>query len=393
MSTSKPNPASDFESLAKQYWSAWSELARTPTGGSESLPGWKEGLAWWSQIAGQGAGGDANAAIERMNAQAGQWFGSMQQLAANFAGKEANPAQIVKQWSESLAGAGGNPVADMFKRMSGADAHGLDAWFAQVAPMLVGWKGEAKSLLGLPTFGLGREQQERTQHLMQAQLDYQERSEAYNGQLASAGKLAFERFEKKLEERSEPGRQIESARALFDVWIDAAEEAWAEVASGAEYRGVYGQFVNAQMRLRAAVQTEIEQSANLLGLPTRSELNASHRKVAALERELRALRQQVEARVSPVVRSPQAAATGTHSTRADAPAATPATRAKRASPAKRARPGSTSRAVVAPRKIVLPQVTAPHAALRATPAAKSAAVKKSPPDRKSGKSGKSGKRR
>jgi polyhydroxyalkanoate synthase subunit PhaE len=381
MSTSKPNPASDFEALAKNYWTAWTELARQPTSEAAALPGWKEGLAWWSQLAGQGVGGDANAAIERMNAQAGQWFGNMQQLAANLVGKDVSPAQIVKQWSESLVGAGGNPVADMFKRMSGADAHGLDAWFAQVAPMLGAWKGEAKSLLGLPTFGLGREQQERAQQLMQAQLDYQERSEAYNAELMRAGKLAFERFEKKLEERSEPGRQIESARALFDVWIDAAEEAWGEVANGAEYRGIYGRFVNAQMRLRSAVQKEIEQSANLLGLPTRSELNASHRKVAALERELRALRQQIEAHVVPA-RSAPATAPREVAPRADAPAASTV---KRPTPTKRAAAGTPSRAAVAPRKIVLPQVTAPHAALRAAPARKSAAVKKSSPGGKSGK--------
>ena len=41
-----------------------------------------------------------------------------------------------------------------------------------------------------------------------------------------------------------------SARALFDLWIDAAEEAYAQVALSPEFREVYGAYVNAQMRLR-----------------------------------------------------------------------------------------------------------------------------------------------
>jgi polyhydroxyalkanoate synthase subunit PhaE len=166
------------------------------------------------------------------------------------------------------------------------------------------------------------------------------------------------------------------------VWIDAAEEAWGEVANGPEYRGVYGRFVNAQMRLRGAVQKEIEQSARLLGLPTRSELDASHRKVAALERELRVLTQQVQGR-APSNRSAQAAAVDDAPARAAAAAKAPKP-VTVVMPKAGKRPASKAppRAAAAPRKNVLPQVTAPHAALRAAPATKAAAVKKSRPSGK-----------
>lgn len=290
MSRSTSDPAADFAQLARQYWSAWSDFAGKPPAG-ETLPGWKDGLDWWTRLAGQGRG-DLDAALERMNAQAGHWFGAMQQLAAGFAGREASASEIAKAWREMLGAGGSAPLADMFAKMSGRDAQGIEAWMAQAAPFLAGLRGEARGLLNLPTFGLAREHQERLQQLAQAQLDYQERNQEYLGLLARVGQDAFARFEAKLAERSEPGRQVESARALFDLWIDAAEEAWAAIALSQEYRVVYGRLVNAQMRLRSRLQREVEVACGVLGLPTRSEIDASHRKLAALEREVRALRAQ-----------------------------------------------------------------------------------------------------
>jgi class III poly(R)-hydroxyalkanoic acid synthase PhaE subunit len=388
MASSKNDPAADFAQLARQYWSAWSDFGGKPDAGR--TPGFQDGLAWWSQLAGQGRE-QVDSALERMNAQAGSWFGAMQQLAAGFAGREASPMDIGQAWREMLGGAAGNPVADMFRRMSGADAHGFEHWMAQVAPLFgnampgagamgsglfgQGLRGEADALLRLPAFGLAREQQERLQGLGRAQLEYQDRMAEYNAQLARAGKLAFERFERKLGERSEPGRQIESARALFDLWIDAAEEAWGEVALSAEYRHAYGGMVNAQMRVRAALQQQIEQVAKAAGMPTRSEVEASHRKVAQLERELRALRNEIGQR-GPVraaaaasappsrdppakphktaVASPRATAKTTRST---APAKGAKKPAKAASPAPRP----------AARRSVMPQVAAPQALRGAAP--------------------------
>jgi polyhydroxyalkanoate synthase subunit PhaE len=111
--------------------------------------------------------------------------------------------------------------------------------------------------------------------------------------MLEAGRDAFERFERKLAERSEPGRQLQSARALFDLWIDAAEEAYAEIALSSGFRKVYGELVNAQMRVRAGIQREVELFGGLFGMPGRTEVDAAHRKIAELERQLRRLRDAV----------------------------------------------------------------------------------------------------
>src|SRR5690606_25064763 len=80
-----------------------------------------------------------------------------------------------------------------------------------------------------------------------ALVEYEEANSAYNALLSKATQQAFVLFEDRLTERAEPGRQVESARALFDLWIDAAEEAYAEVALSPEFRRAYGRLVDAQM--------------------------------------------------------------------------------------------------------------------------------------------------
>ncbi|KGM57231.1 hypothetical protein N799_10375 [Lysobacter arseniciresistens ZS79] len=309
----------DFEALAREYWSRWGEMLRAggmaaqapghgpgfnagpgspfggPTGraGSASVPGWNEALAWWSQLAGGGSPGVADEAMRRFGAQAQGWFGQMQQLATQFAGQDAAAADIAAAWKRTLGGHGANPFADALKGMHGPGQQGFEQWLAQVSPWLEQLAGSGRSWLGMPAFGFTREHQQRWQQLAQAHIDYQQQARAYHALMAEAGQDAFRRFEDKLSERSAPGRQLQSARALFDLWIDAAEEAYAEVALSPRFRDVYGAVSDAQMRLRAAVQKEVEQVADALGMPTRGEVDAAHRKVAQLERELRRLRERL----------------------------------------------------------------------------------------------------
>lgn len=340
----------DFENLTRQYWNAWGDAMRAAGAGAQSpmsgmpgmagiqgmpgmsgmagmqgMPGWNDALSWWSQLA-KGAGGASNATVEdaldRFNSQARDWYGQIQQLAARFAGRNAQPADIVGAWQQMLGTQG---FADLFKGMSGPGQHGIDQWMEQMAPMLQGMQRDGRSWLGLPAFGFAREHQERWQHLAQAQLDYQEKNNAYNALMAETMQLALRRFEDKLAQRSEPGRQVASARALFDLWIDAAEEAYAEVALSPRFREAYGDYVNAQMRVRAALQREVEQACDQLGMPTRTEVDAAHRKIVQLEREVRRMRDQLQRQVEP------------------APAARPAAAKADAAPAQRAAAAKTTK--------------------------------------------------
>jgi hypothetical protein len=140
----------------------------------------------------------------------------------------------------------------------------------------------------MPAFGYLREHQERLQQGAVALADYREQLGRYNGLMLKAMQRGFELFEGKLLEREEPGRQVESLRALYDLWVDAAEEGYAEIALSQEFREAYGALVNAQMRVRSAIQQEVEHLGRDLGMPTRSEIDTLGKRLHDLRREVRA---------------------------------------------------------------------------------------------------------
>lgn len=295
----------DFEALAKQYWNAWSDMMRgaavpgapAPGAAASATQGWHDAVEGWSKLV-HGGREEVNTAVERFNAQARDWYGRMQQVAAQFAGQDSNAADVARAWKQAMGAVGENPFPEMFRSMRGQGQQGLEQWIEDASPYLQAWRRENASWLGMPAFGFAREHQERWQRLAQAQLDYQERNSAYNALMLKASQRAYELFEDKLLEREEPGRQLTSARALFDLWIDAAEEAYAEIALSPEFRQVYGELVNAQMRLRNGIQKEIEQVNATLGMPTRTEMDGAHRKIAELERAVSRLRNSVAAQAS-----------------------------------------------------------------------------------------------
>jgi len=309
--------AGDFEAMARQYWSAWGQAMRQGGLGAaapaQPAGQWQQAVDWWAQLM-PGGPSQANDAVGRFNQQASQWFGQMQQVAAQFAGQDNSASEIGQAWRRAMGANADNPFPDMFKAMRGQGAHGLDEWLDQVKPYLEGFQQQSQRWQQLPAFGQYREHQERWQVLQAAQQDYQHQAEAFNALMMKCAQRAFDVFEDKLTAHEEPGRQLTSARALFDLWIDSAEHAYAEIALSAEFREVYGALTNAQMRLRAAIQLEVEHLTGLFGMPTRTEIDSAHRKIADLERALRraasaSARPVAERRAAPVPRTPEPAAT------------------------------------------------------------------------------------
>jgi len=340
-----------LDAIARQYWDAWNAAMRTATGQPPppATP-WQAALDAWSTLArgglpnqGFGHGGfvphgmpGADDLISRLQSQAGPWFGQMQQLAAQFSGGNAGAGDIARAWRQMLGASGGNPFAEMMSTMRGQGAQGFERWLAEVTPMLEAWRGEGASWTRMPAFGLAREHQERAQRLAEAFGGYQQRTQDYNALMAKATENAFAVFERKLGERGENNKPIETARALFDLWIDAAEDAYAEIALSPEFRAAYGQLVDAQMRLRGGIQREVEQVCAAFGMPTRSELDGAHRKIVELERQMRRLRTN-GAQAAPAAAPARTAAATPSPKRTGAPKAKAAPEpAKPRAPAKRA---------------------------------------------------------
>lgn len=349
--------SSDFENLSRQYFGAWGDALRhaaTPGAPAGDDPGsWQRLFDWWGQLLpeqGQGAPEDA---LRRFREQAGSWYGTMQEVAARFAGRDASSADVAQAWREAVQGQGDGMLQWMLQGARGSTQAG--ASLPEFAAWLQQWRVQAGPWLQSPAFGPGREHQARWQTLLRAQEEYQQHSRAYVDQIKQALEEGFDLFEKRLAEHEQPGSQLTSARAMFDLWIEVAEEAYAKVALSEAFQQVYASLGNAQMRLRAGLQREVEQVSERIGLPTRSEMDAAHRRIAELERSLRRLQAQVAvlagtAEVDPVAQPAPARVK---------PAARKA--AKKAAPAKK-----SAVAKPAARKAATKKVPAKPAARRTT---------------------------
>lgn len=294
--------SNDFEALARQYWGMWGDAARSATPGAGGfgsmggLQGFRDAMDGWTRSVGGTGSSGANDVLGHFNRQSQHWYGQMQQVAAQFAGQNHSARDVAEAWRKLIGGNGSELFQTLFDGMQGPGMQQLQQWSDTAVPWLQSMHKEAATTLGMPTFGFAREHQERLQGVARAQLDWQQALGAYHALLGKVSQDAFSRFESKLIDREEPGRQIGSVRALFDLWVDAAEEAYAETALSVEYRHAYGTLVNAQMRMRNAMQSIIEQNATSAGLPGRTELDSAHRKIAELERLVRRIQRNADAR-------------------------------------------------------------------------------------------------
>lgn len=366
----------DWQALHQQWWASMLDNARKQTAAS----GWDasnfkpaEALKGFGDVFGKSLGSENEATVERFLAGSKQFLQWVEGLSAQVAARGGIPGKI-EDWTALFKQSAGpmlessNPFLHLFQGLSGDGARGLEQMFAGLPNVADAFKGELKGVLNTPAFGFMREQQERAQQLIAAQLDQQEAMNAYNAQMLRASKLSFEKLELKLAEREEPGRQLESLRAVYDLWIDAAEEAYAEVALSDEFSAAYGDLVNKQMRVRQMLQAEVERQTGQVGMPTRSELNSVHKRLQEMRRRIRELEDRLEQSVS-------------------TPAA-PAKRAEEAASPPAATRTAKPRAIAKPkrsaRKAVKPAAAARPVAATRKPAAKPArAAKRKPAARKS----------
>ena len=288
----------DWQSLQKQYWNAWSDATRAVKPGMpDPATPWHEGFEQWARLFGDS--GKQNETLDRLMASAKGYSALMQSMVSAAAGKPDGEG-AAKAWTDamrqgfSIPGADAflqnNPFAQMLQGLRGPGVQGFDQLSQTFAPFLAQARDESKAWLNAPAFGYLREHQEHYQKMAAAFVEYQEAVGKYNGLMLKASQRGFEIFQDKLAAREEPGRQIETPRALYDLWVDAAEEAYQEIALSDEFRKVYGDVVNAQMRVRSQVQQEVERIGVDLGMPTRTELNSVHKRMHDLRRELRGSR-------------------------------------------------------------------------------------------------------
>jgi hypothetical protein len=258
----------DWQVLAQQSWDAWlRQLQPQPT------------------VASPPAGTEA---LERTLAGLKGCFDWMQGVAAAGASQPGADWQtLLKAW----AGSGNQPFTQAFNGIDNAAAQGFvqqwHAWLQSVQASGFSVPGGGMNNGPVPGFGLHREQLMQQQELAAAIQAALEANARYQELIQRANAQGLERLQARLAQRDATSPPIESLKALYDLWVDAAEEAYAEIALSDEFRAAYGAMVNTQMRVRQLQQRQTGQLCRELGLPTREEVSSLGERLQQLRRDLR----------------------------------------------------------------------------------------------------------
>jgi polyhydroxyalkanoate synthesis regulator phasin len=276
--------ASDFlknyHALAQQSWEAWTRQLQ-----QQQQP---PANPFFTPPVAPASGNDT---LERTLAGLKGYFDLMQGAAATSG---TGASSDWRQQLQQMFGGTSQPFAQAFGGIDSAGAEGFSRqWQSWMQAAQHSGFGDLPGAHGpTPAFGLNREQQMQQQAMAAAIMESLQASARYQALIQRANKQGMERLQDKLAQHAEPGRQIDSLKALYDLWVDSAEEAYAEIALSDEFRDAYGEMVNKQMRVRQLQQQQTEQMCQQLGVPTRSEVSSLGERLQALRRELAALKHQ-----------------------------------------------------------------------------------------------------
>ena len=289
--------------------------ANTPWGGGGS---WADSMQQWSQMMSQALpkeSRDVNSRLfdlgksymnmsetfwrllqqskSMMEGETLDWEGLMQNAFSGMANKATQPAD---PWS-GFATMWGLPM-DTWQRLSttftpfpGEMGRSLRP---EGAPVPSDMNRAIREMLALPPVGYTREWQTQGQEWVELFIEYNAAMQAFMQLLGKVGQSAAELFGKKMNDMNQKGESLEGLRAAYDLWIDCGEEAYAEVVATPDFPHLQAQMVNALMRLKKHEQAMMDEVMTAMSIPTRKEVDTTHKRVYDLQRQLCTLQDKLE---------------------------------------------------------------------------------------------------
>ena len=267
----------DYQAFAQQSWDAWTRHLQQH--GTSATP-----FAHASAMPHAGAGADVLARSMAALKGYGEWLqGAVSSGLGQGSGDWQQPLQHL------FASMGGQPFGHAFAGIDNEAARSFSQfWQSWLQAQPSGAGSFSFDVEHMAAFGYTRERQLQQQALAAAMREYLESAGKYQALIQRANAEGFERLKIKLADLTTSTQQIDSLKALYDLWVDGAEEAYAQIALSDEFRHVYGSMVNAQSRVRQLQQEQLEAVCRELGMPTRSEVTALGKRLQEMRRELRA---------------------------------------------------------------------------------------------------------
>lgn len=285
----------DPQSAWLDAWAtAQKDLWQRFLGGQPAAAQEAPGLAMFSQFFGQGLPDSSQDLTRKMMEFGEGYLGVAREfwkvVEAMPAGKP-EPATLQREL-EALQ----STFADSFSRLYSSGPLGGDllaAW-QRMGAAATGGSGQAPAFPGMPALGPMRERQEAMERLGRATLQYQQALGRFGELLSRVSGDAVSRLARRVARRVQSEEPIGSLRAMYDLWVDAGEEAYAAAAHGPEFARAQGELNDALMALKAEQRSQVEDWARALDLPTRTELNTILKRLNTLKRRVRELEEELD---------------------------------------------------------------------------------------------------
>jgi class III poly(R)-hydroxyalkanoic acid synthase PhaE subunit len=330
------NMMKTWSDAQKKYWDAWAEMARmgkppmAASLNSSDEPAWGQGLdQWWKAVSPYLTNVSTQDAFQRMM-DMGKVYMNLAENAFKVQQTGVNDQEALEAWLQGLE-TGFKQYASQLESGKysdmgfGVGQAAMDNWqkvlksinlpnFQEIGtaglrvPSAQDWQETLNKLLNTPALGMTRESQARSQALVKLALNYQAAVDAYLKAHNKQGFASVEALRERMQVLATGGEKITNLRDLYNLWVEVNEAVYGKFAMSDEYQVVYGDMVNTMMELRQGINQELDAYYQSVNLPTRKELNAAYEKQQALRRELRELRQQVQA-LSRQAAKPKVAAT------------------------------------------------------------------------------------
>ncbi len=155
------------------------------------------------------------------------------------------------------------------------------------------YQGTFARLVASPGLGMTREFNEKFQLGFDAWVSWQLATMEYQGVVGEIWEQAFRKFQEDLISLAEKDEKIETLRDFVLLWTRGAEQVFTDAFQTERYVLAQGQMLNAAMTYRIHEREIIEVFLNLYDLPTRSELDETHRRIYELRKEVKALKKTI----------------------------------------------------------------------------------------------------
>ena len=306
----------------RRYWDAWMDMARrgleatTPAQKASANP-WADAMEqWWKSVA-PTTPKPAHDLLGQMVNLGKSYFSMAEGLGKMDAASD--PSQIVENWTRMMSEAFSNASQGMnpFAGVAGkAGRQGMAFWdlpFDTVSrTMSAGMpfpgdfmkafdierptdvREQMDRMLSAPALGYGRESQEQHQKFVRLMLEYEQAMSEYQSGFGHLGTRSMEAFRKRLEDRAQEGGPVNSIREVFNIWVDACEEVYAEYAMSDEYARRYGHMVNKLMAVKHQGAQLVDEWLESMNMPTRADLGTVQRRLHDTRAEYQRLRVQSE---------------------------------------------------------------------------------------------------